>query len=86
MAGGPYTRQLCNMLDLEVVVLRDVRSSHLGLRLGELAIGRWNEKAHEFEIVTEWCETWQELEGEARHAMKSFHGIAKPKNPRASNV
>jgi hypothetical protein len=79
MTGGPYTRQLCNMLDLEVVVLRDLSSSHIGFRLVELAIGRWNEEAQEFEVVTEWCETWEDLEEQARQAMKSFRGIADPK-------
>jgi hypothetical protein len=86
MPGGPYTRRLCNMLDLEVVVLRDLSSSHVGSCLVELAIGRWNEEAQEFEVVTEWCETWEDLEEEARQAMKSFRGIANPKYPGASNV
>ena len=86
MAGGPYTRQLCNMLDLEVVGLRDLDSSHVGLDLVELAIGRWNEEAQEFEVVTEWCETWEDLEEEARQAMKSFRGIANLKYRGASNM
>jgi hypothetical protein len=86
MTGGPYTRQLCNMLDLEVVVLRDLSSSHVGFRLVELAIGRWNEEAQEFEVVTEWCKTWEDLEEEARQAMKSFRGIPNPKYRGASNV
>jgi hypothetical protein len=86
MPGGPYTRQLCRMLDLEVVVLRDLSSSHVGSCLGELAIGRWNEEVQECEVVTEWCETWEDLEEEARQAMKSFREIANPKYPGASNV
>jgi hypothetical protein len=86
MTGGPYTRQLCNMLDLEIVVSRDLRSSHVGSCLFELAIGRWNEEAQEFEVVTEWCETKEDLEEEARQAMKSFRGIANPKCRGASNV
>ncbi len=86
MPGGPYTRQLCNMLDLEVVVLRDLSSSHLGPRLVELAIGRWNEEAWEFEVVTEWCETWEDLEEEARQAMKSFRGITDSKARGAANA
>jgi hypothetical protein len=82
MPGGPYTRQLCNMLDLEVVVLRGLSSSHVGCsRLVELAIGRWNGEAQEFEVVTDWCGTWEDLEEEARQAMKSFRGIADPKYP-----
>jgi hypothetical protein len=85
MTGGPYTRQLCNMLDLEVVSFAG-RKFFLGSWLVELAIGRWNEEAREFEVVTEWCETWEDLEEEARQAMKSFRGIANPKCPGASNV
>ena len=84
--GGPFTRKLCNMLDLEVVVSRDLSSSHVGFRLMELAIGRWNEQAQEFEVVTEWCETWEDLEEEARQALKSLRGIADPKYRGASNV
>ncbi len=79
MPGGPYTRQLCNMLDLEVVVLRDLSSSYVSPRLVELAIGRWNEEAWEFEVVTEWCETWEDLEEEARQAIKSFRGVSNLK-------
>jgi hypothetical protein len=86
LPGGPYTRRLCNMLDLEVVVLRDLSSPHGDPRFLELAIGRWNEEAWEFEVVTEWCETWEDLEEEARRAMKSFRGIASPDYRRASNV
>ncbi|MGH9715228.1 MAG: hypothetical protein ACRD4R_00635 [Candidatus Acidiferrales bacterium] len=82
---GPYTRQLCNMLDLEVVSISR-RKFFVGCCLVELAIGRWNEKAREFEVVTEWCETWEALEEEARHAMKSFRGVANPKYRGASNV
>jgi hypothetical protein len=52
----------------------------------ELAIGRWNEEAQEFEVVTKWCETWEDLEEEARQAMKSLRGIANPKYRGASNV
>lgn len=81
MTGGPYTRQLCKMLDLEVVTFTR-RKFFLGCYLLELAIGRWNEEAHEFEIVTEWCETWGDLEEQARQAMKSFRGIAHPKQRR----
>jgi hypothetical protein len=84
LPGGPYTRQLCTMLDLEVVVLRDLSSSHLGPRLVQLAIGRWNEEAWEFDVVTEWCKTWEDLEEEARLVTKSFHGIANPKYRGAS--
>lgn len=79
MRRGPYTRQLRNMLDLKVVVLGDLISSPVGSRFGDLAIGRWNEEAQEFDIVTEWCKTWEELEEEARQAMKSFRGVAHPK-------
>lgn len=86
IAGGPYTRQLCNMLDLEVVVLRNARSSHVGSFLGRLAIGRWNEEARKFEVVTAWCDTWAELEKEARHAMKSFRGVAYPSRRGAPHV
>lgn len=86
MPGGPYTRRLCNMLELEVVVLRDLSSPHIGPRFLELAIGRWNEEAWEFEVVTEWCETWEDLEEEARRAMKSFRGIANPDYRGAPNV
>jgi hypothetical protein len=86
MPGGPYTRRLCHMLDLEVVVLRDLSSSHLGPRFLQLAIGRWNEEAWEFDVVTEWCETWEDLEEEARRAIKSFRGVATPNYRRASNV
>lgn len=84
--GGPYTRQLCHMIDLEVVFLRDFSSPHAGLRLMKLAIGRWNEEAQEFEVVTEWCDTWEDLEEEARRAVKSFQGIADPKYRGASNI
>jgi hypothetical protein len=86
MPGGPYTRRVCKMLDLEVVVLRDLSSSHAGPRLVQLAIGRWNEEAWEFEVVTEWCETWEDLEEEARRAMKSFRGITDPRYRRASHI
>jgi hypothetical protein len=85
MTAGPYTRQLCKMLDLEVVYLAR-RKFFLGAYLVELAIGRWNEQAREFEVVTEWCETWNGLEEEARQAMKSFRGIASAKYRGASNV
>jgi len=85
MPGGPYTRRLCKMLALEVIVLRDA-SSHAGSRLSGLAIGRWNEEAWEFEVVTEWCQTWEDLEEEARQAVKSFRGVASPRERRASNV
>jgi len=85
MRGGPYTRQLCKMLDLEIVGLAR-RRFLLGAYLVELAIGRWNEEAQEFEVVTEWCETWEDLEKEARRAMKSFRGIANPRYRGASNV
>jgi hypothetical protein len=85
MTAGPYTRQLCNMLDLEVVSLAR-RKFFLGAWLLELAIGRWNEQAREFEVVTEWCETWEGLEEEARQAMKSFRGNASPKYRGASSV
>lgn len=78
MPGGPYTRQVCNLLALEVVVLRDLSSSPTGSCSVELAIGRWNEEAWEFEVVTGWCQTWEDLEDEARQAMKSFQGIASP--------
>ncbi|GEM_PF-4217759 len=84
LPAGPYTRQLCTMLDLEVVVLRDLSSSHLGPRLVQLAIGRWNEEAWEFDVVTEWCKTWEDLEEEARQATKSFHGIANARYRGAS--
>lgn len=86
MPGGPYTRRLCKMLDLEVVVLRDLSSGQLASHRVELAIGRWNEGAWEFEVVTEWCETWEDLEEEARRAMKSFRGIADAKYRGAANV
>lgn len=79
MRRGAYTRQLCNMLDFKVVVLRDLISSPVGSRLVDLAIGRWNEEAQDFDVVTEWCKTWEELEEEARQAMKSFRGVAHPK-------
>ncbi len=85
MTGGPYTRQLCKMLDLEVVSFAR-RKFFVGCCLVELAIGRWNEKAREFEVVTEWCETWEDLEEEARQAMKSFQGTGNPKYRGASNV
>jgi hypothetical protein len=84
--GGPFTRQLCDMLDLEVVVLRDARSSHVRSFLGELAIGRWNKAAQKFEVVTAWCETWADLEDEARRAIKSFHGMANSKTRGESRV
>lgn len=83
--GGPYTRQLCKMLGLEVVSFSR-RRFFLGAHLVELAIGRWNAEAREFELVTEWCETWEGLEEEARRAMKSFRGIAAAKYRGASNV
>jgi hypothetical protein len=86
LPGGPYTRQMCKMLELEVVVVRDLSSSHDGPRFVQLAIGRWNEEAWEFEVVTEWCETWEDLEEEARRAMKSFQGIASPNYRGASSV
>jgi hypothetical protein len=73
MTVGPYARQLCNMLDLEVVSFAR-RKFFLGSWLVELAIGRWNEEAREFEVVTEWCETWEDLEEEARQSLKSFRG------------
>jgi hypothetical protein len=76
ISEGPNTRRLCEMLDLEVVVLRDLSSSDVGSRLVALAIGRWNEEAWEFEVVTEWCETWEDLEEEALQAVKSFRGLA----------
>ncbi|HVB86186.1 MAG TPA: hypothetical protein VNK23_05915 [Candidatus Dormibacteraeota bacterium] len=82
VAAGPYTRQLCKMLDLEVVTFAR-RKFFIGCFLVELAIGRWNEGSREFEIVTEWCETWDELETQARQAIKSFRGIAHPKHRRA---
>jgi len=85
MTAGPYTRQLCNMLDLEVVSFSR-RKFFLGAHLVELAIGRWNAEAREFELVTEWCETWEGLEEEARQAMKSFRGIASAKYRGGSNV
>jgi hypothetical protein len=83
--AGPYTRQLCDMLDLEVVTFSR-RKFFFGSWLVELAIGRWNEDAHDFELVTEWCETWEDLEEQARQAMKSFRGIADPKYRGASNA
>jgi hypothetical protein len=79
MPGGPFTRQLCKMLDLEVVDSRGVRSWRFGSRPVGLAIGRWNREARQFEVVTEWRETWEDLEEEARQAMKSFRGIANVK-------
>jgi hypothetical protein len=85
MTGGPCTRQVCKMLDLEVVSIAR-RKFFVGCYLVELAIGRWNEEDREFEVVTEWCETREELEEKARQAMKSFRGIAKPKYRGASNV
>lgn len=85
MTGGPYTRQLCNMLDLEIVSFAR-RKFFLGSCLVELAIGRWNEEAKQFEVVTEWCETWEGLEEEARQAMKSFWGSANARYRGASNV
>lgn len=85
MAEGPYTRQLCKMLGLEVVSVSR-RRFFLGACLVELAIGRWNEEAREFELVTDWCETWDGLEEEARQAMKSLRGIARPKYRGASNA
>lgn len=85
MDAGPYTRQLCKMLDLEVVSFSR-RKFFFGCWLVELAIGRWNDKAREFEIVTEWCETWEGLEEEARQAMKSFREVADPRYRGASNV
>jgi hypothetical protein len=85
MPGGPYTRQLCKMLDLEVVSFAR-RRFFVGSGLGKLAIGRWNEEAWEFEVVTEWCETWEDLEEEARQAMKSFREMANPKYRGASSV
>lgn len=85
MAPGPYTRRLCHMLDLEVVSFTR-RKFLFGCCLVELAIGRWNGEAREFEVVTEWCETWEELEEQARIAMKSFREMAKPKYRGASNV
>lgn len=85
MTAGPYTRQLCKMLGLEIVSFSR-RRFFLGAHLVELAIGRWNEQAREFELVTEWCETWEGLEEEARRAMKSFREIASPKYRGASNV
>lgn len=85
MTGGPYTRQLCNMLDLEVVSFARRKFFH-GSCLVELAIGRWNQEARQFEVVTEWCETWEALEEEARQAMKSFWGSANAKYRGASNV
>ncbi len=86
MPGGPYTRRLCTMLELEVVVLRDLSAGHVDSHCVELAIGRWNEEAWEFEVVTEWCETWEDLEEEARRAIKSFRGIASPNYRGASSV
>lgn len=86
MPGGPYTRRLCNMLDLEVVVLRDLSSSHLGPYFLELAIGRWNEEAWEFEVVTEWCQTWEDLEEQARQAVKSFREVAGSRYRGAASV
>lgn len=84
-SGGPYTRQLCKMLDLEVVSLAR-RKFFLGCCLVELAIGRWDENTKEFEVVTEWCETWDDLEEQARQAMKSFRGVANANYRGASNV
>jgi hypothetical protein len=84
--GGPYTRQLCNMLDLEVVVLRDLSSFHVGSCFVQLAIGRWNEEAWEFETVTEWCQTWEDLEEDARRAVKSFREVANSNYRGASTV
>lgn len=86
VSGGPFTRQLCDMLDLEVVVLRDAKASHVRSFLGELAVGRWNKAAQRFEVVTAWCESWADLEEEARRAIKSFHGIANPRTRGASRV
>jgi hypothetical protein len=86
MPGGPYTQRLCDMLDLEVVVLRDLSSPHGDPRFLELAVGRWNEEAWEFEVVTEWCETWEDLEEEARRAIKSFRGVTNPNYRGAANV
>lgn len=85
MTAGPYTRQLCKILDLEVVSFAR-RKFFLGSYLVELSIGRWNEHAHEFEVVTDWCETWDDLEEQARQAIKSFREIANPKYRGASNV
>ncbi|MGH9687121.1 MAG: hypothetical protein ACRD5K_08535 [Candidatus Acidiferrales bacterium] len=85
MSEGPYTRQLCKMLDLEVVSFSR-RKFFVGCCLVELAIGRWNEGTREFEVVTEWCETWEDLEDEARQAMKSFRGTADTKYGGASKV
>jgi hypothetical protein len=79
MPGGPFTRQLCKMLDLEVVDSRGARSSRFGSRVVRLAVGRWNREDRQFEVVTEWCETWEDLEDEARQAMKSFRGVANVK-------
>lgn len=76
--GGPYTRQICKLLDLQVVRFAP-RKFFFRSRPVKLAIGRWNEKAREFEVVTAWCTTWEELEEEARQAVKSFREIANPK-------
>lgn len=84
--GGPYTRRMCKMLDFEVVVLRDWSAGHIASHHVQLAIGRWNEEAWEFEVVTEWCETWEDLEEEARRAMKSFRGVGSPRYRGAANV
>jgi len=73
------------MLDLEVVSLAR-RKFFLGCCLVELAIGRWDENTKEFEVVTEWCETWDDLEEQARQAMKSFRGVANANYRGASNV
>lgn len=78
LPAGPYTRQLCNILDLEVVS-HARRKYFIGARQAKIAIGRWNKETREFEIVTEWCATWEELEEEARQAVKSFRELANPK-------
>lgn len=85
MPAGPYTRQLCKMLDLEVVTFAR-RKFFIGSRRVELAIGRWNKEAREFEIVTPWCATWDGLEEEARQAIKSFRGMVSAKHRGTSNV
>ena len=86
MPGGPCTRRMCKMLEFEVVVLRDLNSGLMASHRVQMAIGRWNEETWEFDVVTEWCVTWEDLEEEARRAMKSFRGIGSAKFRGAANV
>ncbi|MDE3169936.1 MAG: hypothetical protein KGL75_07330 [Acidobacteriota bacterium] len=85
MRGGSYTRQLCKMLKLEVVSFSR-RKFIFGSRRVDVAIGRWNKEAQEFEIVTPWCPTWEGLEEEARRAVKAFRGMVDAKHRGTSNV